>query len=402
MMRSLLRGLALLLLVPSLARADGKPLTLTDGDRVVFLGNTLIEREQRCGYWETALARRYPGQKIQFRNLGWSGDTVFGHARAGFGSTADGFRHLREHVLALKPTVIVLGYGTNESFEGPAALPRFRDGCRNLLAALAPSQARIIWLSPLHQETLPAPLPDPAEQNRNLSLYRDVLAEIARENKQRFIDLFALLPQRKTIPLTDNGIHLTAPGYWVAAQVLEEALGLKRLPWRVTLQADGGVREVQGTTVRPAPDGTRGWLLCDDVLPFSSAPEKVFPLSPDRRRVLKIERLPPGTHTLQIDGMSVVTADHVRWAAGVVLSHGKEFDQMEKLRRAIVEKNHLYFHRWRPQNETYLFGFRKHEQGQNAREVPQFDPLVARMEEEIVTLTRPQPHLYEIKPGADR
>jgi hypothetical protein len=43
----------------------------------------------------------------------------------------------------------------------------------------------------------------------------------------------------------------------------------------------------------------------------------------------------------------------------------------------------LYFHRWRPQNETYLFGFRKHEQGKNGIEIPQFDPLVEAKEKAI-------------------
>jgi len=48
----------------------------------------------------------------------------------------------------------------------------------------------------------------------------------------------------------------------------------------------------------------------------------------------------------------------------------------EALRQRIVEKNQLFFHRYRPQNETYLFLFRKHEQGNNAVEIPQFDPLI--------------------------
>ena len=46
-------------------------------------------------------------------------------------------------------------------------------------------------------------------------------------------------------------------------------------------------------------------------------------------------------------------------------------------------KNQLFFYRWRPQNETYLFGFRKHEQGKNAKEIAEFDPLVDKAEEEI-------------------
>ncbi|MBI1916707.1 MAG: GDSL family lipase, partial [Planctomycetes bacterium] len=93
------------------ARAADR-IELRQGDRVVLLGNTLVEREQRFGYWETVLTTRYPDRDVTFRNLGWSGDTVLGEARAGFGSPADGFRHLTEHVLALKPTVLLVAYGT--------------------------------------------------------------------------------------------------------------------------------------------------------------------------------------------------------------------------------------------------------------------------------------------------
>ena len=46
------------------------------------------------------------------------------------------------------------------------------------------------------------------------------------------------------------------------------------------------------------------------------------------------------------------------------------------LKVKIGEKNQLFFHRYRPQNETYLLLFRKHEQGNNAAELPMFDPLV--------------------------
>lgn len=62
------------------------------------------------------------------------------------------------------------------------------------------------------------------------------------------------------------------------------------------------------------------------------------------------------------------------------------FARTGALRAAIVEKNRQFFYRWRPQNEIYLFGSRKHEQGQNGVEIPQFDPLVAAAEEKITAL----------------
>jgi hypothetical protein len=65
-----------------------------------------------------------------------------------------------------------------------------------------------------------------------------------------------------------------------------------------------------------------------------------------------------------------------------------DWNQVEPLRQAIIEKNQLFFYRWRPQNETYLFGFRKHEQGKNGKEVAEFDPLVGKAEDEIEKLRK--------------
>jgi hypothetical protein len=73
---------------------------------------------------------------------------------------------------------------------------------------------------------------------------------------------------------------------------------------------------------------------------------------------------------------------------GVPRSPGEEEKSHEALRAAILAKNELFFHRWRPQNLTYLTGFRKHEQGQNAKEIVQFDPLVEKAEKEIAELRK--------------
>ncbi len=124
MNRFFLAIFGIFLLLENLRAADFQ---FRDGDRVVLIGSTLIEREQRYGYWEAALTAANPDKNITFRNLGWSGDTVWGEARADFGTAADGYKHLIEHVKAEKPTVIIVGYGTNESFAGEAGLPKFRE-----------------------------------------------------------------------------------------------------------------------------------------------------------------------------------------------------------------------------------------------------------------------------------
>jgi lysophospholipase L1-like esterase len=374
--------------------------TLRDGDRVVLLGNTLIEREQQTGYWESALTRRYHGRNVQFRNLGWSGDTVFGEARASFGTAADGFKHLKEHVLALKPTVILVAYGSNEAFDGKKGLPRFVQGLNALLETLAPTQARIVLLSPLRQEDLGRPLPEPAEQNKRLALYRDAIRVTAQKHGLAFVDLYELVSEAATAaPLTDNGIHLTPYGYWRTAAVLEKGLGLPAPRWRIELSAKGGKPTAQGARLSDVRMSSLRFRAIDDVLPAPPPPTTGAPKkrAVQGERVLRVTDLLPGSYTLTIDGKPVATADAAGWAKGVRLEHGPELEQSERLRQAVVAKDRLYFYRWRPQNETYLFGFRQREQGKNAREVPQFEPLVARKEAEIAKLCVPVAHTYELK-----
>jgi lysophospholipase L1-like esterase len=357
---------------------------LKDGDRVVLVGATLIEREQRYGYWEAALTSRWPDRNITFRNLGWSGDNVWGDARAGFGTRADGFKLLKDHVLSLNPTVIILAYGGNESFDGEAGLPKFVDGLNVLLDTLAPAKTRIVLLAPLRQEDLGRPLPDPTAENKNLRLYIDALRDAAKKRTLTFADLNEFLGDGpKAPPLTDDGLHLTGSGYWRSAFALEQALGLPE---------QSGIDEL---------DGIKKNSLKLRRLRLPPPPPPDGPI----RQVLKpylvtLKGLPPGRDSFAVDGAPVGVAPADEWAKGVAISRGPDFDQAEKLRDAIVAKNRLYFYRWRPANETYLFGFRKAEQGKNAVEIPEFDPLVVKKEEEIAKLRVPVAHTYELKPEA--
>jgi hypothetical protein len=397
---------ALLMLAGAAGAAE--PFALHDGDRVVLVGNTLIEREQRDGYWETALTRRFPRASVTFRNLGWSGDNVWGHARTVFDPPPVGFSRLKDHVLALKPTVVLVGYGSSESFDGAAGLPHFVEGLNALLDALAPAKARVVLLSPLRQEDLGRPLPDPAANNKNLRLYADAIRDTAQKRGLAFVDLYDLLgakPEAAAAPLTDNGIHLTPWGYWKSAPLLEQGLGLPEVEWRVILRADARRARATGARVedvRKIDSRTPlRFQVADDMLPLPPPPADGAPPTPYRpERLLRVQKLEAGKYTLSMDGKEVATATDEDWAAGVNLDRGPELEQAEKLRRAIVAKNTLYFHRWRPQNETYLFGFRKAEQGRNAVEIPQFDPLVARQEAEIARLRVPVPHTYELKVAA--
>ena len=119
------------------------PFELKDGDRVVFLGDTLIEREQHYGWIELMLTTRFPDRRVTFRNLGWSADLPNGESRLGLSLTqagnepeGEGWKMLQKQLEETKPTVAFLGYGMAASFAGEAGLVQFKEDYSRLLDAI--------------------------------------------------------------------------------------------------------------------------------------------------------------------------------------------------------------------------------------------------------------------------
>ncbi|HWY74780.1 MAG TPA: PVC-type heme-binding CxxCH protein, partial [Verrucomicrobiae bacterium] len=410
------------------AHAQPKPaFELQDGDRVVFIGDTLIEREQLYGYVEHRLTVRGPGKNVTFRNLGWSGDTPSGKSRLSFDfdKPEKGLELIKEHIVSFQPTVAIIGYGMANSFQGEAGLPEFKSEMNKLLDMLystcTSKTFRVVLLSPIHHENLGPPLPDPTEHNRQLALYTKAISELATERqassstsgqKYFYVSLYdnllgdgtKLHPPR---PNTDDGIHLTGYGYLRMAEAIEKSMVWGPNLWRLEISADGKVTEGSYGTKVSALERTR------DHVRFSSLDAQlVGPVlrekngrvpTADAPSLIQIDGLKPGRYELSADGTNVAAATAAEWARGVVIDRGPQWDQSEQLRHAIMKKNELVFDRWRPQNETYLFGFRKNEQGQNAKEIPMFDPLISEQEARIADLRRPVEHVYELWPeGAKR
>ncbi len=365
----------------------GAGFELRDGERVAFIGNTFVERDLKHNSLEALLTTRYKDRTVTFRNLGWSGDTVWGHARSGFGRPEDGFKHLTQHVADLKPSTIFLAYGMNESFEGEKGLAKFGEGLGRMLDMLEASRARIVILSPIRHEDLGPPLPDPARHNEELRLYVDALSKVAAKRGHAFVDLYEGLGSgAKEEPFTDNGIHLNALGYRRAALAIEKALALAPRVWQIELDPLGQAK-TQGVKVEDLKASTTSmrFTALDESLPA------------DEERVLKVTSLNGGLYTLKIDGRTIFSGTESQWARGLPLHKGPAHEQAAKLRETIVSKNFQYFNRWRPQNETYIFGFRKKEQGHLAPEFPQFDPIVAEKEAEIAKLRVPVAHTYVLE-----
>src|SRR6266705_3138592 len=178
--------LGLVFWAPAALAQNTNAFELREGDRVVLLGDTLIEREQSYGYLEFLITTQYPERNVTFRNLGWSADTPLGVSRAGFEPRETGFERVKEQLAAIKPTVAVLGYGMASSFDGESGLARFSADLEKLMDTIqetsgSTNKVRFILMTPTPHEKLPPPLPDPAKHNQQLALYANAVRELAKK-----------------------------------------------------------------------------------------------------------------------------------------------------------------------------------------------------------------------------
>src|SRR6185436_3456519 len=237
-------------LVPACAQ-NTNAFELRDGDRVVFLGDTFIEREQQFGFIEHLATTHFPGRHVTFRNLGWSADTPLGVSRAGFDTPDKGFDRLKEQLALVRPTVAFLSYGMTASFDGDAGIPRFKAAMEKLMATIragaGTTEVRFVILGPIPHEKLPAPLPDPGPHLIHLTNYNAALREIAAAQNARFVNLLDLVGASQVYnpgpPFTDDGIHLNSYGYRRVAESIAMGLDWDAHVWRAGILFNGKLRE---------------------------------------------------------------------------------------------------------------------------------------------------------------
>src|SRR5690606_8912277 len=135
----------------------------------------------------------------------------------------------------------------------------------------------IAFLLPPPQEDLGPPLPNPAQHNKDLKLYGEAIAKVAEKRGAQVVDLYKLLDPKvigNQGPTTDNGLHLTAYGYWRAAPRLEQGLGLDARNWQVVVSPQQGNISARGTRASRAkvsPTQVQ-FTLRDHQLPYPPAP----------------------------------------------------------------------------------------------------------------------------------
>ena len=226
------------------------------GAHIVFVGNGLGAQMLDYGVFETQLHQTFPKYELVVRNLCLEGDTATYRPRAGRSQAwafpgaekvssgypphkGRGIEPSPDEWLKLSEADVVLGFfGYNESFDGPI-------GVRQFVAELeawiehskqqtynSESAPKLVLVSPIAFEDLSdsRDLPDGNQENANLILYAEAMAQVASDHGVGFIDLFSptnLAMKTQEEAFTLNGFLPNARGNKLIADLMiDQLLGL--------------------------------------------------------------------------------------------------------------------------------------------------------------------------------
>jgi lysophospholipase L1-like esterase len=418
-------------------RAD---LQIHDGDRVVFLGDSITEQRLYTTYIEGYVLSRHPDWKLTFRNVGWGGDTAWlrqrahpdeGKLFAAEGETLDKMvvdsvkRGLERDVLPLHPTFITIKFGMNDhSYQAfrPDIFRAYARSQTELATVLEGAGARVAFLTPQPIEERRA---DPDKDDRNISLrkFSDGLKEVAAAKSASFVDQFdpymaVMMAERAKNPQAliggGDAVHPGPIGHTVMAWAVLKGLGATADVSSAEIDAATGAGKGTGCKIDHvnAAGGTVSFDRTDDALPLpvderATQALKLAPILDDLSRyTLRVAGLAAGDYDVTIDGQAAgrVSSDTLAAGWNLTVSAGPVTAQARELLGQVFEKNNLYFHRWR---EVQLYGFPSWVgdaapavEAKRKEELSRIDAQIAERESRINLLRKPKSHHFEIKPHA--
>lgn len=370
--------------------------SLKDGDRVVFLGNSIFENDFQFGYLELALTTRFADKGITFRNLGWTGDNVWGEARSTYTNPPTPYEHLMEDITKAAPTVVFLAYGGVEAQEGQPGVAHFKEGLNKLIDKIDALGAKTVLLS-----TIPVVSTDTAQhissRNADLELYSKAISDVAAQRSKLFIDIYnPVLNASKKADIIENTVHLNETGYYFLATELEKALGMPVNRETVTVTMGKQGASSSNVKILSAENGALvRFVSTDKYLPLP-APQTIAGVG-NNANMVRIIGLKKGYYTLKVQNNQVVTASAKDWETGVEITQGPQFEQSEDIRQMILKKNELHFFQYRPLNQTYIVGFRRYEQGRHVKGLEEQNILIKWLEGQIILNSGPKEVVYELR-----
>lgn len=212
-------------------RQTDLPLKLQRGDRIAFIGNTLFERAQLYGFFETRLYQSFPQHDLIVRNLSWAADTVDQRPRPA------NFATLEQHLTHESIDIVLAAFGFNESFAGKDGVARFSESLEKFLRELkthaynGKSSPQIVLISPIANENV-SRVRAADLNNQRIEIYVEAMKKVAAEQHVGFVNLFDATKELLKSPgstLTSNGVHLNEEGYDLFSQLMFKALFSKSM-----------------------------------------------------------------------------------------------------------------------------------------------------------------------------
>ncbi len=238
-----------LLFTLSVALYGAEPFFLKDGQRVVFLGDSITQGGTYVEYVEAYLLTSYPAKKFDVIKLGLSSETVCGLTEPDHPYPRPNVHDRVDSALQkTKPNVVVINYGMNDGIYHPFSKERFQayqEGIRKLIAKIKEAGAVPVALTPSMFDVLPkgsAAVDINAKQFGYKTPYKEydsVLEAYGKWlmslRKEGLMVIDAHKPmldytrkQRKTDPnftLAKDGVHPGPLGHWIMAESILKAWG---------------------------------------------------------------------------------------------------------------------------------------------------------------------------------
>jgi len=206
------------------------PLKFAQHEKVAFVGNSLAERMNLYGNFETLLHQRFPQLELAVRNFARTCDAVDSLQRP------SNYTEIDDPQKEFAADTYLCFFGFNESYAGETGENQFRETYKQYLDTMASKYRRsdggaprFILVSPIAFEQMSDPhLPNAGERNASLARYAAIVVEVAKERGLAFVDLFTpsaeLFASTPDIAYTFDGCHLTPAGDQAIALILDREL----------------------------------------------------------------------------------------------------------------------------------------------------------------------------------
>lgn len=409
-------------------------LNLQDGDRFIFIGDSITHQCLYTQYVENFYFTRFPERRIHFRNAGVSGDKA-----------ADVLARFDDDIARFKPTVATVLLGMNDGgykdFDA-ATFETYRRDMTTLLDKLDALGCRVFLMGPTmfdHRawDIRVKQTPEYAK-GRNVTGYNAVLGyysgwlrETARQRGYGYIDLWGALNNlteegRQEDPeftLIADAIHPDAPGQLVMAHTMLDTFGERRSVASISASAGKKAWRLRSRSATLGePEGIVGQTLAFDLLPralpWVVGEEAAAGYKMTRsghslsQEAYAISGFQPGHYELVVNGESVGIWDHSELARHIEIQEEPDSPTQRQAARvaelnqqrndeAIRPLRNLYSQRkskWRAANTAqdpalFTAWLPEFQQQQAA-----FEAKAAEFENQIYQANQPQKLRVEIKP----